>query len=310
MHLTVIDHGTPKLNLPEIVCDRILHRKLTNVPILSLMNKSFCAAVFGKPGSGKTSLIHALLATKALYFQVFHTIILFCPPNSRKSLKNSIFAALPEEQVYDQLTLANLREAWEKCTQNGRQKTPKNTLLIFDDVQQDFTGECRDELLKIQSNRRHSYTSIFFLCQSYKKLPRPNRMGLSDIFGYNLSKDDMEDIYTELVDKPRAPWDYFVRYYRSITESQSHAKEDEAQDKKGKAKDDDRVFIYFNGESNRHFIGWKEIIIDDPKNNFSQLELAPEQATKTKKRQRQAEAPQAPPVPVLRGNRRKKQKTS
>lgn len=280
MNLTVVKHDTPKLNIPEILCDRPLHKKLNKIPLLSLMNKSFCAAVLGRPGSGKSSLVHGFLSTKSMFFQVFDTICLFMPPNSRKSFKESIYEGLGEDQVFDTLNSANLQKAWEKAQSNAKQKTPKNTLLIFDDVQQHFKGEAQQLLLNIQSNRRHNYTSIIFVCQSYKKLPRPNRLGLTDMFGYNLTKDDLEDVFNELVDKPRASWDLFVRYYRNLVESQSHNR-DEHKNKTTKG-DDERLFIYFNTDANRHFINWNEVIVIDPKDDMSGMSLMPAKQKKRK----------------------------
>ena len=81
----------PKLNLPSFSVDNQLHKKLNEYEISSLMNKSNFTLFLGKAGSGKTSLLVSFLNTRSLFYKVYHSIIIFMPPNSRSSLKDIFF---------------------------------------------------------------------------------------------------------------------------------------------------------------------------------------------------------------------------
>lgn len=208
------------------------------------------------------------------------------PKGSRASIKNSVFETLPEDQIFDELTLDTLKKADALSLKNAAEKPAKKTLFIFDDVQDAFKGKGKaleSELLRIQSNRRHQRLCILFLCQSYKKLPRLNRLQLSDFFAYNLSKDDMEDVYIELITKSQASWELFMRYYRSLIEQQSRNDEEDKENKKNK-NNDKRPFVYFNVDSGRTFINFNEVVVEDQKDKmvFENTQLPNKKSKKRK----------------------------
>lgn len=243
-HVSYVALEHPKLVLPKLLCDEKLHERLEKYEITSLMNRSFACAVLGKAGTGKTSLVSALLETKSLMNKVFDKIILFMPPNSRKSLKDSIFDCIPKSQVFDRLDLTNLRMAFSVA--EGMSKHDKNTLVIFDDVQQFFKGECEDLLVHMLNNRRHNRLSMFFVAQSYKKLPRLCRMGLSDLFMFRLSKDDMKDVFDEVIDFEESTWESLIAIYKKQLKETGQ-----------------KLFLYVNTISQRVFIDWDELEFTD-----------------------------------------------
>lgn len=243
-HVSFVAQNHPRLVLPKLLCDEKLHPRLDKFEITSLMNRSFACAVLGKAGTGKTSLVSALLETKSLMNKVFDKIVLFMPPNSRKSLKDSIFDCIPKSQVFDRLDLTNLSMAFSIA--EGMSKHDKTTLIVFDDVQQFFKGECEDLLIHMLNNRRHNRLSMFFVAQSYKKLPRLCRMGLSDLFMFRLSKDDMKDVFDEVIDFEEITWDTMTAIY-----------------KKQLKESGEKLFLYVNTISQRVFIDWDELQFTD-----------------------------------------------
>jgi len=241
--LRVVKHNRPQLAPPVLLCDEKLHKRLDNYPLTSLMNKAFSALILGRAGTGKTSLLVMLLTNYHLYRQVFDRIYAFIPSNSRASLKDDIFSLLPEDQVFDQLNLTNLQEAFHGAEELSRKG--KKTLIVFDDVQQFFKGECEGFITHMINNRRHNKLSMIFLAQSYKKVPRMCRLAMTDLFCFRLSRSDLDDIRTELVDIDEETWDKIVRSYRI------------------RVRTDQRLYMYLNVASSRVFFGWDEIQYDE-----------------------------------------------
>ena len=141
-------------------------------------NKSFILALIGKAGSGKSHFLISLLKSKPLMNKVFENIIIFIPPSSRSSIAGDFWDEnLPEENIYDELNLENLTQAYEKCRENA--KEGYKSLIIFDDVQKDFKGEAEKLLQHICNNRRHDRISMIFAVQSYKALSRTAQNALT-----------------------------------------------------------------------------------------------------------------------------------
>ena len=167
MNFEIVENTIPNMKKPTFNVDKILPEKLNEYPLTSTLNKSFILALLGKPASGKSSFLISLLQSKNLFKKIFENIIIFIPPNSRNSDNNNFWEKnLPPENIYDELTLETLTEAYERCKENA--KEGYKSLLVFDDVQKDFKGECEKLLLDIFNNRRHVLTSIIICIQSYK----------------------------------------------------------------------------------------------------------------------------------------------
>jgi len=239
MSIFLQPHKAPRINIPKFIVDEKIHPRLDEIELLSLMNKSFSCLIMGKAGSGKTSLLMGLLGSRDAFKECFDRIFLFMPANSRASIKNSIFERLPKEQIYDNLNHQNLSEVFsivEELSENDMR-----TLIIFDDVQQFFKGECEALINHMIANRRHNRLSLFFIAQSYKKVPRSCRLQMSDLFCFRLSKADMEDIKTELLDIPETVYNNVIMTYNQHTINEP------------------KTFLYFNTLTNRIFMDWNEL---------------------------------------------------
>ena len=231
-----------QLKLPRFQVDEPLSKHLDEIPLLKLLNKSFACSFIGRSGSGKTSLMTGLLQTKKKLKKVFHKIYLFMPSYSRSSMEECIFDCLPEDQVYDELTLETLTDVYEKIRENT--ENDLRSLIIFDDVQDAFKGECEKLLLKIINNRRHLRTSLMIIAQSYKKISLDVRKALTNHFLFNLSKEDYNIIYDERIYISKDVWDTILKHYR-------------------KANDNKGNFLFLDPELQKIFINWDEVILDD-----------------------------------------------
>jgi len=198
MSITIKKNEAPKMNKPNFTVDGKLHDKLDDFELTSLMNRCNFTLFLGKAGSGKSSLLISMLNTRGLFKKVFHSIILFCPANSRASIKNDFWSVLPEEQIYDELNLDTLQEAFDIARMNS--ESGLKTLIVLDDVQKALKGECEKLLLSMVNNRRHNMLSIWMACQNFNGIPKPIRMGLTDIFMFKVNAAEMRNITDELLD--------------------------------------------------------------------------------------------------------------
>ena len=231
-----------KLKLPVFQVDEPLSPHLDDVPLLKLLNKSFACSFIGRAGSGKTSLMTGLLQTKKKFKKVFNKIYLFMPSYSRSSMKKCIFDCLPEDQIYNELNYETLLDCYEKLRQNTDEKL--RSLIIFDDVQDAFKGECEKLLLKIINNRRHLRTSLMIIAQSYKKISLDVRKALTNHFLFNLSKEDYSIIYDERVYINKDDWETILKQYRKTNDNKGN-------------------FLFLDPEMQKIFINWDEVIFDE-----------------------------------------------
>lgn len=201
--VTIIKNKAPKLNRPTFLVDGKLDNKLDKYEVTKLLNKSSNILFLGPAGSGKTSMIISLLNTPNLFHYVFHTIYLFMGKNSRDSIKGSFFdKQIPPEQIYDDLTEDTLSEVYEKIQQDA--ETGYLSLILMDDVQRQMKNKDVEKLLlHIVNNRRHLKTSIWCANQNYINMPRPIRMGLTNIFCWKVKKREIENLLAEQIEMPK-----------------------------------------------------------------------------------------------------------
>jgi hypothetical protein len=192
----------------------------------------------GKAGSGKSTLLISLLQSPRMFKNIYHNIILFCPPNSRASIKNDFWSVLPDEQIYDELNYENLAEAYSLAEQNALEGF--RTLIVLDDVQKSLKGECEKLLLHMVNNRRHSNLSIWLACQTYKSIPMQVRMGLTSLFVFKINKQEMKNIFDEQVE-------ISDEVFKEILEISFNKLHD---------------FIFIDTNSQRIFLNWDEILIN------------------------------------------------
>ena len=237
--IKIIKNEIPKMKQPKMNVDNILHEKLNNYPLLSTLNKSFILALIGVAGSGKSHFLISMLKSKPLMNKVFENIIIFIPPSSRSSIAGDFWDEnLPEENIYDELTLDNLMEAYEKCKENA--KDGYKSLIIFDDVQKDFKGECEKLLQNICNNRRHDRISIIFAVQSYKALSKTARNALTNLIIFKVNKTQMKDIFDEQIETMKEKFEEIL----NIAYKNPHE------------------FLAIDTNSQRCFNNWDEVIIN------------------------------------------------
>jgi len=236
--LKLKNNKKPNLNIPSFSVDNKLKDKLDKIEIFKLMNKSHFALFLGKAGSGKSSLVISFLNSKDAFKKCFHNVFLFCPANSRSSIKDDFWENnLEEEQIYDDLTIDNLIDAYSKIEQDSLQGF--KTLIILDDVQKNLKGDCEKFLLHIINNRRHNRICIWICCENYKTIPLQVRLTLTDLFIFKVGKQEIENIYEELTEIDKNKFNIITNNaYKNLGD-----------------------FIYLNCLSQRLFNNWDEIII-------------------------------------------------
>lgn len=145
----------------------------------------FCWVIVGSSGSGKTTLLYSLMKgrkSKGIrhgYNKVFDKIYVVSPTIGNESIKNDPFKALPENQIYRELTLDNLEEIQKNLEENRSDEI--NSVLILDDVGSELkkSKAIEKKLISIIQNRRHLYTSIFILLQKFRDAPTGIRNNMS-----------------------------------------------------------------------------------------------------------------------------------
>jgi replication-associated recombination protein RarA len=236
--ISIISNKEPKLKLPKFGVDGELHNKLNDYEITRLMNKSNFTLFLGRAGSGKTSLMTGLLQTPTLFKKVYETIIVFMPPASRQSMTTSFFDKhLDQSQIFDELNLENLQTAFDIAQENAEEGY--KTLFILDDVQKNLKGGCEKLFLSCINNRRHNRLSLWLCCQNYFSIPKQVRSGLTSIFVFKVSKNEMEQIFTEQVEQHK---EMFLEVL-NICYKQSHD------------------FMFIDSNSQRLFSNWNELVL-------------------------------------------------
>ena len=241
--MRLLVHNKPKLKMPEFKVDEPLSKHIDD-PLLSNMNRSFCCGLVGKAGSGKTSLMISFIQSPKKYFKkVFNKIYVFMPNSSRNSMKNNIFNVLPDEQVFEGVSYEILSDVYERLLESTENN--HKSLLVFDDVQSYLkTKEIEVNLLHIIANRRHLRCSIFIIAQNYNKIPKNIRQSFTDLFLFNVGKEEYINIFEENINLSKDDFSLVLKEYRNIKKNESNS------------------FIYVH-DKDKIFINWNEVIDDN-----------------------------------------------
>ncbi len=199
------------INAPKFKCDRIISDQIRD----PLPNTAFAAAVIGSAGSGKTSLVVNFLTDPRMYRQCFDHVHLVCPKSSMNSLKDDIWEGHPSEKIHNSLDFHTLEAIHRKTVERSNVKPkPETTLLVIDDMTVWLKQkEIEQKLSEIIFNRRHNYTSMLILVQSYKAMPMNLRKTLSHFFLFKPNnKKEAEAIWEELLFFPKTDGEELLKF--------------------------------------------------------------------------------------------------
>jgi hypothetical protein len=199
--ISIIEHDKPDLPTCHMNCDDPLHPKLDKFELTKFINCHSCNLVLGKPGSGKSSLLWSFFKSPQVLRKVYHTVYLFRPKASGKSMKDDIFSTIPEDQQYTELTEDTLNDVLGKCNAS-REK--ENNCIIFDDMAAALKNNDLQKMFKeMIFNRRHIHVSIWFLVQTYKSVPPDLRKMFTNMFIFRVSKIELSDIFDESIEQDK-----------------------------------------------------------------------------------------------------------
>ena len=168
------------------------------------------------------------------------------PNSSRNSMKNNIFNVLPEEQMFEGVSYEILNDVYDRLLESTENN--HKSLLVFDDVQSYLKNkEVEVNLLHIIANRRHLRCCIFIVAQNYNKIPKNIRQSFTDLFLFNVGKEEYINIFEENINLSKDDFSKVLTEYRSIKKTESNS------------------FIYIH-DKDKLFINWNEIIEDDDNN--------------------------------------------
>ena len=168
------------------------------------------------------------------------------PNSSRNSMKNNIFNVLPEDQLFEGVSYEILSEVYDRLLESTENN--HKSLLVFDDVQSYLKNkEVEVNLLHIIANRRHLRCSIFIVAQNYNKIPKNIRQSFTDMFLFNVGKEEYINIYEENINFSKDDFSKVLTEYRRIKKTEPNS------------------FVYIH-DKDKIFINWNEIIEDDENN--------------------------------------------
>ncbi len=240
MKIEIKNNDCPNLKKCVMTCDGGIHDKLNNYELSSFLNQHSTNLLIGRPRSGKTSLLYSLFKSNKILKSCFHTIYVFQPKQSRASMSDKIFDTLPEDQVFDELDFENLDYVFQKVKQDADEGF--NSCIIFDDMTAYLKNKDTLKLFKeLIFNRRHLRLSLYFCVQTWFSVPKDLRRLWSNIFVFKCSKNEMKNIWEEVVELPD---DLIVPICKLVF------------DKPFK-------YLFINVDSQRLFDGWNEILISE-----------------------------------------------
>lgn len=206
------EHSTSRLQIepPEFKCDSTIGKDVED----PLPNTAFFMALMGSAGSGKTSLMINFLTKDGMYKKCFDHVHLIAPDASMKSLKHDIWAKHPGDKIHHNLDVPTLDDIDRRANIRRAKKPPETTLMIIDDMTVMLKKkEIEAKLRKMVFNRRHNYTSIIILVQSYIAMPLDLRKTLSHFCMFKpRNKKEAEAVWDELLNMPKKTGDGLLRF--------------------------------------------------------------------------------------------------
>ncbi len=247
MKITIIENEKPKLPECKMLCDSGLHNKLDKYELTKFLNQHSTTLFIGKPRSGKTSLLFSLI--KGVMKKCFHRIYVFQPSESRASMSDDLFGKLPQEQVYDELSVDNLQEVMDRIRIDASKGL--NSLIIFDDQTTHLKKKETLQLFKeLIYNRRHLHVSLYFCVQTYFSVPKDIRRLWTNLFIFKTSKDELVNLWQEQIEYDNS----YLPKIRKLVYDKPYQ------------------YLFINADSQRLFKGFDEIKIYDSDDEESDSE--------------------------------------
>lgn len=206
-----VDNPNLVIEPPVFKCDSCISENIAE----PLPNTAFAMGLIGSAGSGKTSLMVNMLTNPKMYRQAFDHVHLFAPKSSMNSLRDDIWEDHPADKVHHSLDWSSLDNIHAKTRLRAKAKpNPETTLIVIDDMTVWLKHkQVEAKLREMIFNRRHNYTSIMMLVQSYKALPMDLRKTLSHFFLFKpRNKKEAEAIWEELMFVPRATGESILQF--------------------------------------------------------------------------------------------------
>ena len=171
-----------------------------------LPSKTFFALMVGKPASGKSTTMSALLSKKpnkdgfGFYRKQFDSVYFVMPKNSLSNIPTSHpyhkhIKAEPDS-YYDTLSGGTLHEIMERAKASALEGE-KSLLVIDDELAALKHPDVINALSEIASNRRHYGLSVFILSQVWNSIPLTIRKMISHAFIWRCGPKEFESIFTE-----------------------------------------------------------------------------------------------------------------
>lgn len=195
--ITEVKNEKFSADLPEMLCDDIISSKIDG----SLCNKNFVSLVVGAAGTGKTSIVTALVTSKKkgckAYRQQFEDVIINIPRSSLRSIKGDPYKTVEEENIHDDLDEEFLDFVLEKAEENSSQGY--RTLVIIDDgsAKMKANKTIIDKLTLLVHKHRHLALSMFILVQDLVSVPLGIRKNISQLFYFKPSNEKSNQIFRE-----------------------------------------------------------------------------------------------------------------
>jgi hypothetical protein len=171
-------------------------------------------ALMGSAGSGKTSLMVNMLTKDGMYKKFFDHVHLIAPEASMKSLKDDIWSKHPGDKIHHNLDIPTLDDIDRRANIRRTKKPPETTLMVIDDMTVMLKKkEIEAKLRKMVFNRRHNYTSIMILVQSYIAMPLDLRKTFSHFFMFKpRNKKEAEAVWEELLNMSKRTGEGLLRF--------------------------------------------------------------------------------------------------
>tara|TARA_R110000822_G_C15161336_1_gene478303 strand:- start:14 stop:775 length:762 start_codon:yes stop_codon:yes gene_type:complete len=178
---------------------------------------SFSMLITGKPGSGKTNLLLALLTKKGRAFNRKFDKVFVVSPSLSTIGTDDPFETIPDDQKFSDVSL----EVLDGIT-TGIKDSGDKVLIVLDDCIADLRGrgnaQVENKLQKIFFNRRHlcgagGSCSIIATSQTYTKIDPKLRKACSVLICFeNRNKREIEALHSEMILIPHKEFMDVLKY--------------------------------------------------------------------------------------------------